>query len=80
MMNRFRAPYAHVNLVVCETMDRYKATIRDKVKAWVDERIEKQVQFASTWATCGYHLRSALSDVAQVSLSVIFKPSRHKCS
>jgi hypothetical protein len=53
MMNRFRAPYAHVNLVVCETMDRYKATIRDKVKAWVDERIEKQVQFASTWAACG---------------------------
>lgn len=50
---RYRAPYAHMNLVVCETLDRYKAIIKDKVKTWVDERNEKQVGREAGRGGCG---------------------------
>jgi hypothetical protein len=40
----YRAPYAHINLVVCESTDAYKGNVKAKIKAWVDERMEKQVR------------------------------------
>jgi hypothetical protein len=43
-INGFRAPYVYINFVVCESADAYKTSIKAKVKAWVDERVERQVR------------------------------------
>lgn len=41
---------------VCETSDAYKNVIKPKIRAWVDERIEKQVSRQRTCILCYYDI------------------------
>jgi hypothetical protein len=49
----YRAPYAHLNLVVCETAEAYKSAVKARVKAWVDERIERQEEWLLVYVPLG---------------------------
>lgn len=51
--NDYRAPYAHLNLVVCETSDAYKSAVKAKVKAWVEARTEKQEEWLLMYVPLG---------------------------
>jgi len=49
----YRAPYAHLNLVVCESSEAYKGTVKAKVKAWVDERAERGEEWLLVYVPVG---------------------------
>lgn len=49
----YRAPYAHLNLVVCESAEAYKASVKGKVRAWVDERTERGEEWLLVYVPVG---------------------------
>lgn len=49
----YRAPYAHLNLVVCENAEAYKASVKGKVRAWVDERTERGEEWLLVYVPVG---------------------------
>lgn len=51
--NAYRAPYAHLNLVVCESAEAYKASVKGKVRAWVDERTEHGEEWLLVYVPVG---------------------------